>query len=209
MRECSRKRPTIERTRMLSLMPGTARTQAADAAHHQVHRHARLRRAIEQPDHLIVGDRVDLDDQSRRTARLGVLGLAFDQLLEPLPELHRRDDHRPELLLIRVAGQVVEDVRDVVDDVRIGGEETEVGVDLRRVGVVVAGARVHVALNRRRLPAGRPDRAWRASSDWRSRRRRGCRATPAAWPTGCCCARRIAPSAPRARRPACRLRLRR
>ena len=127
------------------------RTQAADPAHHQVHRDARLRRAIEQPDHLIVGDGVDLHHQPRRTASLGVLDLPLDQLLEALPELHGRDDHRPELLLIGVAGQVVEDVGDVIDDVRIRGEETEVRVHLRGVGVVVPGARMNVALNPARL----------------------------------------------------------
>ena len=147
MRECSRKRPTIERTRMLSLMPGMPGPQAADAADDQVDRHAGLRRAIERADHLIVGDRVHLDDDARRPRAAGVLGLAVDQLGEPVAQLHRRDEQRLELALIRVAGQIVEDVRDVRHDVGIGGEQTQVGVDLRRLRVVVAGAGVHVALH--------------------------------------------------------------
>ena len=77
----------------------------------------------------------------------GVLGLALDQLGEPIAQLHRCDEQAAELPLIRVAGQVVEDVRDVGDDVRIGGEQPEVRVDLRRLRVVVARASVHVALH--------------------------------------------------------------
>ena len=64
MRECSRKRPTIERTRMLSLTPGTPGRRHADAADDQVDLHAGLRGPVEDADHLVVGDRVDLDDDA-------------------------------------------------------------------------------------------------------------------------------------------------
>jgi hypothetical protein len=102
---------------------GNARPQAADAAHDEVNGTPSLRRAIERANHLVVGDRVHLDDDARRPCVARVLGLALDHLGEPVAQLHRRDDQRLELALVRVAGQIVEDVRDVRDDFRVGGEE--------------------------------------------------------------------------------------
>ena len=52
MRECSRKRPTIERMRMFSVSAGDAGREAAEAADDQVDRHAGLRGSREQQAHL-------------------------------------------------------------------------------------------------------------------------------------------------------------
>ena len=76
-----------------------------------------------------------------------VLGLAPDQLPDARAQLHRCHDEAAVVALVRVAGQVVEDVRDVRHDLGIGGEEAEVGVDLCGNRIVVARGRVDVALH--------------------------------------------------------------
>ena len=55
-----------------------------------------------------------------------------------------RDEHLPELVRPRVAGQHVEQVGDVVGQLGVGGEQPEVLVEARGLRVVVAGADVHV-----------------------------------------------------------------
>ncbi len=100
MRECSRKRPTTDRTVMLSLMPGmpgrrqhTPRTIRSIFTPH-------WRRAIEHLDHPRIGDRVVLDDDVRRASRARVLALAIDQRLDALPQPDRRHQQLPEVLLV-------------------------------------------------------------------------------------------------------------
>ena len=61
IRECSRKRPRMLRTRMVSDSPGTPGAQRADAAHPDVDGNARRGRAVQRVDDLLVDDRVDLD----------------------------------------------------------------------------------------------------------------------------------------------------
>src|ERR1043166_7561462 len=89
---------------------GDAGTQAADAADDHVDLHARLRGAVEHTNHLVVGDRVYLEDDPRRAARFRMLGFAVDQLAETRAQIHRRDEHAAVFLLTRIAGQVVEDI---------------------------------------------------------------------------------------------------
>jgi hypothetical protein len=48
-------------------------------------------------------------------------------------------------LLVRVAGQHVEQVRDIGPQIRVAGEKANVAVQTRRDIVVVAGAHVHIA----------------------------------------------------------------
>src|SRR5258705_4330886 len=57
-----------------------AGAQAADAANDQVDPYAGLRGAIEHANHLVIGDRVYLENYLRRTPGFGVLRLAVDQL---------------------------------------------------------------------------------------------------------------------------------
>ena len=65
----------------------------------------------------------------------------------------RRDRHPLQLGRLGIAGDVVEDARDVAGDHRIGGEEGQVGVDARRHRVIVAGADMDVAGELARLAA--------------------------------------------------------
>ena len=62
---------------------GKSRQQAADTAHQQLHLHSRLRRFVEQLDHLLVDQSVHLQDQVATAAVLLMLDFALDQVLEP------------------------------------------------------------------------------------------------------------------------------
>ncbi len=64
-RECSRRRPTIETTRMFSEMPGSAGAQTADAAHVEVDLHAGLGGGVERADAAPVDERVHLHRDAR------------------------------------------------------------------------------------------------------------------------------------------------
>ena len=59
-------------TRMLSETPGHARAQAADAADDQIDPHAGLRSPVEQRDDLGIDQRIQLGDDPRGVAGLGV-----------------------------------------------------------------------------------------------------------------------------------------
>ena len=92
-----------EMTRMFSLTPGDARPQAAEAADDQVNLHARLRGAVERPANGALLERVALDDDLRRPAGLGVLGLALDHREEPVAHAQRRDEQLAVLALAATA----------------------------------------------------------------------------------------------------------
>ena len=76
---------------MRSLMPGIP-GRSEHTPHQQLDVEARLRCPVQHPNHLVVGEGVDLDDQTGGTARLGVLGLPVDQLLQLLAQPRRRHD---------------------------------------------------------------------------------------------------------------------
>ena len=59
----------------------------------------------------------------------------------------RRHDQLAPLRQLAVAGQVVEQGRDVLAEVGVAGEEAQVGVDAGRLRIVVAGRQVDVAAN--------------------------------------------------------------
>ena len=59
-------------------------------------------------------------------------------------ETDRRHRHALEIGGLGIAGDEVEDARDVAADRRIGGEEREVGIDARRDRMVVAGAEMDI-----------------------------------------------------------------
>ena len=94
---------------MLSLTPGSAGPQRADAAHVQADPHAGLRRRVERADDLLVDERVHLGDDLGRLARLGAAPLAVDQLHEPPAQAGRRHHQLLQPRRIRVAGQGVEE----------------------------------------------------------------------------------------------------
>ena len=70
-RACSRNRPRIERTRMVSLRPGTPGRSEQMPRTTQVDRDAGLRRPVQGVDDGLVDDRVHLDPDPRRPARAG------------------------------------------------------------------------------------------------------------------------------------------
>src|SRR6516165_650958 len=62
----------------------------------------------------------------------------FDVLADPVAQRQRRNRHPFEPRGLRVAGHIVENVRDVARDDRIGGKEREIGVDAGRNRMIVA-----------------------------------------------------------------------
>ncbi|OEI67462.1 hypothetical protein Cus16_2897 [Curtobacterium sp. ER1/6] len=120
--------------------------QRADAADPHVDRHPGLAREVERVDDLLVDHRVDLDADAGGLPGPGVLGLGLDALHEPLAEVQRRDEQALELLLDRVAGQLVEQPRQVLAHGVVRGEQAHVLVDARGLRVVVARADVAVVL---------------------------------------------------------------
>ncbi|MBG9885267.1 hypothetical protein ABE10_01425, partial [Bacillus toyonensis] len=124
--------------------PGEVGAQAADAAHPHVHRHPGLARAVQGVDDLLVDHRVDLDADVRGLALQRVLPLFLDLAEQTFPQVQRCDQQTLELLLDRVARELVEQAREVFADLRVGGEEAEVLVDATGLRVVVAGADVGV-----------------------------------------------------------------
>src|SRR5262247_581695 len=124
---------------------GPAGAQAADAADDQVDGHALARGRIHLLDQRRVGHAVELRDDSGGPPGLEVRDFSADHLGDRFAQVDRRDQQLAVLLLTRVSGQVVEQLRNVFAEILVGGEEPEIGVDARRDRVVVARAEVDVA----------------------------------------------------------------
>ena len=145
MRLCSRKRPTIDLTRMFSDRPGTPgrRQQMPRTTRH--HLHAGARRVVQQVDQRLVDQRVQLQPDAapacRRARRRSRARISSEQ---HVPRGQRAEGERVHQFRPRVAGHVVEQPRRVARQVGIGGEERQVGVDARGDRVVVAGAEMRV-----------------------------------------------------------------
>ncbi len=76
IRLCSRKRPTIDLTRMFSLRPRYAGAHPADAAHDKADLHPRLAGGIERVDHIRLDQAVHLGPDRGGPPRPRMLGLA-------------------------------------------------------------------------------------------------------------------------------------
>ncbi len=131
---------------MFSLRPGHARAHRADAAHHEVHLHSRLRRAVQRVDGLLVHDRVDLELDPGFLAFARPVGLGVDQVDQPGAHRRGRDQQAAELRLGRVARQLVEELGEVGADIGVLGQQAVVLVQPCGARVVVAGADVAVAV---------------------------------------------------------------
>ena len=103
--------------------PRQAGPQATDSAHHEIDRDARARRLIEHVDDLGIDQRIILHPNRGRAAAASVGDFLLDMLADPVPQRERRNRHPFEPRRLRVAGDVVENVRDVARDDRIGSEE--------------------------------------------------------------------------------------
>src|SRR5215218_5699321 len=125
--------------------------EAADAAYDQVYLHPGLGGFVEELDDLRVGERVGLARDAGGLAVFGPLGLLLDKAHYALAHGQRGDEQLLVLLLLGVAGQVVEEVRAVLGELRVVGEVREVRVDAGRHRVVVSCAEVDVASEPRAL----------------------------------------------------------
>ena len=147
MRECSRKRPRIERTSMFSEYPFTPGTQCADAANHDLDADTGLRRPIERIDHLLVDQCVGFQPNARIGAGLLGRDLPFDPFDDPSTDAVRCDQQVAVRVLARVTGQRVEQIGEVRADVRRGRQQADVLIEACGLAVVVAGADMAVAPN--------------------------------------------------------------
>ena len=77
-----------------------------------------------------------------------MLDLALDQRRQAIAKRHGRDNQLAVACLLRISGEVVEQLRRIGGDPRIRGEQPEIRIHLRGRAVVVARADVHVSLNR-------------------------------------------------------------
>src|SRR5215207_6253834 len=143
-----------------------ARPQAADAAHDQVYLHPGLGGLVEQLDDLGIRERVGLARDGGALAVPGLLGLLLDQMLYLLAQGWRGDEKLLVLLLLGVAGQVVEEVRAILREFEIVGKVRKVRVDPGRARIVVARAEVYVAPEASALaPDGEADLGMRLQPD--------------------------------------------
>ena len=93
--------------------PGQSRAQAAQAANDQFDFHARSRRFIKQPDRLFVFKRIGLENQMPALAQRR---LAPDQIRQSVAHGQRSDQQPAEVGLVRISGQLIEQIRGVGPD---------------------------------------------------------------------------------------------
>ena len=89
----------------------------------------------------------------RRPAGFGVRDFLVDVIVDALAQRQRRHRHALEFGGLGIAGDKIEDARDVPRDDRIAGEERQVGIDARRHRMIIAGADMHVGRKRGALAA--------------------------------------------------------
>ena len=123
---------------------GHPRTDGADAAYPQVHRHPGARGPVEGVNDALVDDRVDLDLHTGRQTSLLVLDFVLDGVDDAAADALGGHQQSAVTLLGGHPGQVVEEPRDVLGNDRIGRQQSQVLVLTSGLGVVVASADVGV-----------------------------------------------------------------
>ena len=103
--------------------PRHARPQTADAAHDQVNCDARGRSVVKRIDDSRINQRIHLHPDRRRPTGLCVRDLLRDVVEDALAEVDRRNRHAFKFGRLSVAGDVIEDARNIAADDRIGGKE--------------------------------------------------------------------------------------
>ncbi len=84
---------------------------------------------------------------------LGVDHFLLDGVDQLAAQIDRRDGDLLERGRLGIAGDEIEELRRVAAERRIGGEQRQVGVNLGGVRMVVAGAEMHVGMQRAGLAA--------------------------------------------------------
>src|SRR5215218_3614983 len=119
--------------------------EAADAAYDQVYLHPGLGGLVEELDDLGVRERVGLARDAGRLATSSLFGLLLDKAHDALTHGQWGDEQLLVLLLLRVSGQVIEEVRAVFGELLVVGEVREVRVNASRSRIVVPCTEVDVA----------------------------------------------------------------
>ena len=121
-----------------------ARPQSANAAHHQVNLHSRLRGAIELAHDVAVQQRIHLDDDSRRTSMPRMIRFPGDQIDATLSQIDGRNQQRTIAGALGIGGEEVKYAVDGRGHFRIGGQQAQVGVIGRGDRVVVPRSQMRV-----------------------------------------------------------------
>src|SRR5579863_866593 len=122
-----------------------ARPQAAHAAHDEVDTHAGARRTIQRLDDGGLGERVELGNDARGPARLGVSRFPLDPVEQRLVQAERRMQELAQTGNASQSRQLQEYLVHVLADRFVGRQQAVVGVQPRRLGVIVAGTQVAVS----------------------------------------------------------------
>ena len=121
------------------------RPQAAESANDHIDRHACIRGLAQGFDHVRIFQLIHFRNDACRLPRSLILYLAMDQIQQPWPHGHRRDQDRTEIRLIGMPGKVVEQIHHIVRDPMVAGEQPDIGIEARSLHVIVAGSDMHVA----------------------------------------------------------------
>src|SRR5205823_11658264 len=83
--------------------------QTADPPHDEVDARTRLGGQAQLLDHVLVAERIYLEDHVRGITLAGPGRFALDQFVQPLPQVHRCDEQRVEIRRRAVASERVEE----------------------------------------------------------------------------------------------------
>src|SRR5207245_4396633 len=105
--------------------PWDARPQTADPPHDEVDARTGLRGQAQVLDHVLVTERIYLEDHVRGITLAGPGRFALDQFVQPLPQVHRCDEQRVKIRRRAVAGQRVEERSSIPAEVVAAAEQRE------------------------------------------------------------------------------------
>src|SRR5260221_460634 len=122
-----------------------SRTQATNAAYHQINGDAGSRGFVERVDNSRIDERIHFHPDRRRPPGFGVSNLLRNMVENSLAQIDWRDRHALELRRFSVSGDIVEDARHISSDHLVGSKKREVRVNARRDRMIVAGANMNVS----------------------------------------------------------------
>ena len=141
MRECSRKRPTSERTRIRSDSPRTPGRRQQIPAHDEIDFDPCVRSRVERLDDLGILEAVHLEDD----AAIMRLRFLVDLREQRRAQARRRDEELAVPARSPAAGQEVEQLGEVRSELARGGQQTHVFIGRGGDRIVVPGPDVAVA----------------------------------------------------------------
>src|SRR6516164_9259604 len=106
-----------------------ARPQTANSAYHDIDLDAFATGGVESVDDLRIDERIAFDPDLRRLAQSRVVDFIGDIAQQCFLERDRRNRHLLEAVRLGIAGDEIEDARNVPPDRRISSEKRNVGIN--------------------------------------------------------------------------------